>query len=152
MLNDPLFIVSRKPAFGSLMMFFYEAKHAETLPYWDRFPLTLVVQPAEGGFYGLNLHYITPPLRALLLSRLYTVSNNKRFDESTKLNMTYALLKGSQKYRQFKPCFKHYLVDQVRSPFAIVPATEWLMSVYLPSEQFIGSSKEQVWKKSAEAL
>ena len=43
---------------GSMYMFFYDAKHRETLPYWDSFPLVIMVQPVKGGFHGLNLHYL----------------------------------------------------------------------------------------------
>lgn len=151
-LNDPLFNVSKKPTIGSLCMFFYEAKHAETLPYWDRFPVSFIVQPAENGFYGINLHYLEPSVRALLLSRLYTVASNRRFDESTKITASYEILKGTQKFRQFKPCFKRYLYDQVRSPYAIVPASEWALSVFIPSEMFVGETKESVWKKSRDMI
>jgi hypothetical protein len=133
-------------------MFFYDAKTADSMEYWDKFPLTMVVQPAEGGFYGLNLHYISPPVRALLLSRLYDISSNKRFDESTKINMSYDILSSSQKYRQFKPCWKRYLLDHVRSPFSIVPASDWEMAVYLPSESFTGASKEKVWMDSQKMI
>ena len=41
---------------GNMYMYFYDPKHKATLPYYDRFPLTIAVQPAPGGFYGLNLH------------------------------------------------------------------------------------------------
>lgn len=151
-LKDPLFIVRKKPSIGSIHAFFYEAKHAETLPYWDRFPLTLVLEPAEGGFYGLNLHYITVPLRALLLSRLYTIATNKRFDETTKIRASYSILKESVKYRQFKPCFKRYLFGQVRSPYTLIPASEWEMVIALPSEQFVGQTKQYVWKESEKMI
>ena len=49
---------------GSMQMFFYDPKTKDTLPYYDRFPLVVVVGPAEKGFYGLNLHYLPPILRA----------------------------------------------------------------------------------------
>ena len=42
---------------GRMFMFFYDPKTKDTLPFYDRFPLIVMVGPAAGGFYGLNLHY-----------------------------------------------------------------------------------------------
>ena len=46
---------------------YYDAKHKATLPYYDGFPLILMLGPAKGGFMGLNLHYLPPVVRARLL-------------------------------------------------------------------------------------
>lgn len=35
---------------GQMYMFYYDPKHKKTLPYYDRFPLIIMVGPAEGGF------------------------------------------------------------------------------------------------------
>ena len=50
-------------------MFFYkyDPKWAKKLPYWDMYPLVFPFERAPGGFYGLNLHYIPPRERAVLL-------------------------------------------------------------------------------------
>ena len=147
-LKDPSLIIRKSPAIGSLNMFFYEARGADTLPYWDKFPLTLVIDYTDNGFRGLNLHYLSPPVRTLLLSRLYDVATNKRFDESTRIKTSYSVLKASQKYRQFKPAYKAYLMEQVRSPFSVVPASDWEIACYLQLEMFIGATKEKVWAES----
>ena len=55
-----------RPRMGDMYMFFYDPKHKETLPYYDTFPLIIMVERAPGGFYGLNLHYLPPVLRAKL--------------------------------------------------------------------------------------
>ena len=60
LLNDDALDVTTKPKAGDMIMYFYDPKHKATLPYYDRFPLTIMVEPAEGGFYGLNLHYLAP--------------------------------------------------------------------------------------------
>ena len=49
---------------GNMYMYFYDPKHKLTLPYYDRFPLTIMVDGAKGGFYGLNLHYLNYNTRA----------------------------------------------------------------------------------------
>jgi hypothetical protein len=55
MKEEPLKTNADRGGVGSMQMFFYDPKTKETLPYYDTFPLVVVVGPAEGGFYGLNL-------------------------------------------------------------------------------------------------
>ena len=64
--DDALDKVGRTLA-GNMYMYFYDPKFKETLPYYDRFPLTIMLEPAKGGFYGLNLHYLNYKPRALFL-------------------------------------------------------------------------------------
>ena len=33
-----------QPLIGSMNMFFYDPKHKDTLPYYDRFPLSVIVE------------------------------------------------------------------------------------------------------------
>ena len=53
-----------KMAGGGMFMYYYDPKWKDKLPYYDQFPLTIMVEKAPGGFYGLNLHYLNPILRA----------------------------------------------------------------------------------------
>ena len=46
--------------YGRMYNFQYDPKTKKQLPYYDRFPLCIPVQPAKKGFHGMNLHY---PLR-----------------------------------------------------------------------------------------
>lgn len=48
--------VVAKPEVGGMFLFGYDPKHKKTLPYYDRFPLVIPVDEAEGGFVGLNMH------------------------------------------------------------------------------------------------
>ena len=138
-------------SYGSMFMYFYDPKHKKKLPYYDRFPLTIPVEPAEGGFRGINLHYLPPVLRAKFLDALLNVTNNKKYDESTKFRLTYELLKGARNLRYFKPCFKHYLLSQVKSRFAEVPAPEWEIATFLPTAQWEKASAGRVYSDSRKA-
>ena len=55
---------------GNLYFFHYNPKHADTLPYYDVFPLVLVLAKYNDGFLGLNLHYLPVKMRALFLDQL----------------------------------------------------------------------------------
>ena len=135
-------------SYGGMFMYFYDPKHKDKLPYYDRFPLTIPVEPAKGGFRGINLHYLPPILRAKFLDALLNITNNKKYDESTKFNLTYNLLNGSRNMRYFKPCFKHYLLNHVKSRFAEVPAPEWEIATFLPTAQWEKSTAGAIYSDS----
>ena len=59
--------LNKTPHPKHLNMFVYAPKFAKKLPYYDTFPLVMYLKPAEGGFYGLNFHYLPYALRARLL-------------------------------------------------------------------------------------
>ena len=137
---------------GNMYMYFYDPKTKDTLPYYDSFPLTIVVGPATGGFYGLNLHYLPPVLRARMLDGLMDITNNKNYDETTKFQIRYNMLQRTSKLKYFKPCFKHYLNEHVRSRFALVPAPEWEIATFLPTADFQKSSKATVYRDSRKMI
>ena len=142
--------INRKAShsYGSMFMYFYDPKHKEKLPFYDRFPLTIPVEPAAGGFRGINLHYLPPVLRAKFLDALLDATNNKKYDESTRFKLTYDILRGARKMRYFKPCFKHYLLAHVKSRFAEVPAPEWEIATFLPTAQWEKASAGKVYQDS----
>ena len=137
---------------GGMYMFFYDPKHKDTLPYYDTFPLVIVVGPAEGGFYGLNLHYLPPMLRAKMLDALMDITSNTKFNASTRFKMSYELLVKSSKLKYFEPCFKHYLNSHVQSKFAMVPAPEWEIATFLPTAQFKKSNSKKVYADSKKKI
>ncbi len=137
---------------GHMYHFIYDPKHKATLPYYDRFPLIFPINKAKGGFLGINFHYLPMPLRAKLMDALYDVASNDRYDESTKLNISYRTLAGVAKYREFAPTIKHYLTKQVRSRMMYIAPTEWDIALFLPSAKFEGATKTQVWADSRKTV
>jgi hypothetical protein len=133
---------------GQMLMYFYDPKGKDELPYYDKFPLTVVVDKAPGGFYGLNLHYLPPVFRAKLLDALMEITTNKKYDETTRMRFTYDKLQGAAKFKWFKPCFKHYLTKHVKSRFALVPASDWEIATFLPTADWKKSGQQKVWADS----
>jgi len=151
--DDQVKLVNRQnPLIGSMNMFFYDPKHKDTLPYYDRFPLAIIVKPAPGGFYGLNLHYLPNVLRAKFLDALLDITNNDKYDETTKFDVTLKLLQSSSKMKFFKPCLKHYLTRHVRSRLARVQAPEWEIATFLPTADFQKSGKSSVYRDSRKMI
>ena len=144
--------LSNQRLIGSMQMFFYDPKLKKELPYYDSFPLAIVIKPAPGGFLGLNLHYLPPALRAKFLDALLDITNNNSYDEDTKFNVTYNLLARSSKFKYFKPCIKHYLNSHVRSKFATIPAPEWEIATFLPTADWQKASASTVYSDSRKLI
>jgi len=134
-----------RPTIGKMYHFFYDPKGKSTLPYYDRFPLIFMVGPASGGFYGINLHYLPPRLRAKLMDSLYTITTNKKYNETTQLALSYDVLKGASKFKYFKPTFKHYLTGHVKSRYIEIQPTDWDIALMLPTQRFEKASANKVW-------
>ena len=137
---------------GRMYHFFYDPKHKKTLPYYDRFPLIFPFKRVRGGFLGINLHYLPLRLRAKLMDELYTLSRDNRYDENTRLRISYNILNGAAKYKYFKPCVKHYLTPHVKSRFLEVYAAEWDIALFLPTERFVGAGKSTVHADSRKMI
>lgn len=138
---------------GRMYMFFYDPKTKDKLPYYDRFPLIFPFDRVEGGFMGLNMHYLPPPLRARLMDSLYDLVNNERYDDNTRLQqLSYQRLNSASRFRFFKPCIKKYLNSHVRSRFFEVHPTEWDIALFLRTERFEKSAKRSVWAESRKII
>lgn len=140
-----------KQIIGSMQMFMYDPKHKDKLPYYDAFPLVIVLGPAQGGFLGLNLHYLPPALRLKFFANLMEIQGSKMTD-NTKFALTYQMLKKSSKLRYFKPCVKHYLNSHVTSKFAEVPAPEWEVAAFLPTADFRKANRHKVYYDSRQIV
>ena len=138
-----------RPRMGDMYMFFYDPKHKETLPYYDMFPLIIMVEKAPGGFYGLNMHYLPPVLRAKLFDGL--AKSDERYDENTRFRARYRLLQSVRKLKYFKPCFKHYLTKHVEGRISKVEAPEWEIALFMPTQRFKKATATQVYADSRKA-
>ena len=130
---------------GKMFFYKYDPKWAKKLPYWDMYPLVFPFEKVSRGFYGINLLYIPPKDRAVLIDQLNKFANNKKYDKSTRLELTYNLLKG---YGRAVPCVKRYLRDHVISETVRIDADEWEIAIFLPVERFQKESAATVWKDS----
>lgn len=133
---------------GSMYMFAYEAKHKDTLPYYDKFPIIFPINLYSNGFLGINFHYLPPALRASLMDSLYEIYINKEINEKSKIKLSYAYLTGASKLKLVQPCIKRYLYSQFRSKYIYVNPENWDTALFLPTENFVGASKFQVWSDS----
>ena len=137
-----------KTIIGKTYFFFYDPKTKDSLPYYDRFPLVIPIDRYRDGFLGLNLHYINPRDRVVLLDKLSTTLNNKSYDETTKFRINYAYLSAASRAFEATPCMKRYLFRHIDSRFLEIPANEWDIAALLPVERFQGATKQRVHAES----
>lgn len=135
-LNDASRVVSR--AFiGRMYFFHYDPKMKETLPVWDKFPLVIPMEYYSDGFLAMNLHYLDPYTRLLLLDRLQDFVNNDKYDDTTRLNLSYKLLSQSRRYNMVQQCIKRYLFSHIRSSLIYIEPDQWETAIFLPTEKMV---------------
>lgn len=152
--NDPqkVFDIVNRNNIGRLFLFEYDAKLKATLPYWDRFPIVFPFSIEKDGFKGLNLHYLPPILRARLMDAFHDITNNNKYDKTTKLKLSYELLKRSSNMRYFKPCIKHYLYSQLRTRLVMIPPEQWDIAIFMPLQQFQKANSRKVYADSRQII
>lgn len=148
LLKDPGLKTVQRVGPGNMHMFIYDPKTKDTLPYYDKFPLTIMVDTAPGGFYGLNLHYLAPGIRAKFLDVLLGTVDKDIMSEDARFDFNYKLLKSASRMKYFKPCFKHYLTQHVQSRIVKVESKDWTTAIFLPVEDFSKRKKNYVWGQS----
>jgi hypothetical protein len=133
---------------GKMYFYFYDPKTKDTLPYYDRFPLVIPIESYKDGFLGLNLHYIHPKQRLILLDKLSETATNSNFDSKTKLRVSYSYLAGASIAFEATPCIKRYLYSHIQSRFLEISADEWDIAAMLPVETFVGATTSKVYADS----
>lgn len=137
---------------GEMYLYIYDAKHAATLPYWDRFPLVFPFSETPNGFYGLNLHYLPYQYRAGIMDRLLSLAGDRSMTEKTRLRFKWATIDKFSRLTPAKVCVKQYLYSQVRSPFKRIEPKDWATALMLPMERFQSATAQEVWADSVKQL
>jgi len=133
---------------GKMYFYFYDPKLKDSLPYYDRFPLTIPMEQYQNGFLGLNLHYIHPKQRITLLDKLSETLNNDKYDDTTKFRINYAYLKSASRIYEATPCIKRYFYSNIQSRFLEISPNEWDIAALLPAENFVGATTSKVFSDS----
>ena len=136
---------------GMMYMFYYDPKHSKTLPYYDSFPLVILIDMDSTGMTGLNLHYLPINLRQKLFYGLLNRTTGA-MDEKSYMKITYDFLKSTRSLKEYRPCYKKYLTKQIRGSIAKVPANEWETAVHLPLALFRKENEDTVHRRSEEII
>ena len=82
------------------------------------------------------------------MDELKGYANNNKYDDTTKLLLTYNTLRGFGKLKRARPTIHRYLDTKVQSQFVRINADEWEVALFLPVERFKKANKKQVWAHS----
>ena len=119
-----------RPKYGIMNLFGYDPKHKAKLPYYDIFPLIFPLEPAKGGFIGLNFHYLKPGARAAFLRSLANTTTDKKFDKKTRYRINW------RNNAFMRKTAKHYFFNHVRKSFLNITAEEMAIAIFLPVARF----------------
>lgn len=152
LLSDNQIYQHTKPGVGRFCFFFYSAKGFEeekTLPYYDTSPMSLILSAGGGYADGLNWHYLPLTLRVQLFQHLLMIEGSN-FSEKRRLTASYEAIKAMTDL--YKPCYKRYLLNRVRSQAVWVPMDSALIATFLPVAHFKGASEAKVWSDSRKLI
>jgi hypothetical protein len=137
---------------GKMYFYGYDAKHKATLPYYDRFPLTIIIDITRDHFLGLNLHYLPYKYRIPILAKLEEFLVNPKNDEKAKLLFSYAMIRDVSKYPEVKPTIKRYLKSHVEGRFIEINPSEFIIAAMLPVASFTNNNQLKVWSDSLDKM
>lgn len=122
---------------GQMFAYTYDPKTKDTLPFYDSYPLIIVMELTQDGWYGANLHYLPPKVRASVLFDL--IQNKKPPRQIVKMLESNPLTKS---------CLKRYLASQLVTKPKFIPVEDWEIAIQLPFEGFMKASNKTVWQNS----
>lgn len=137
---------------GAMYMFKYAPKHADTLEFYDMFPCTIMFGLNATGMIGINLHYLSIPLRAKLFDKLFQIAKVYRNNQQQCKKITWAFLNNVSKYPEVAPCVKQYLFSHVQSKLIKIDIDDWRTAMLIPVESFAKKSLTYVNRNSGQKI
>ena len=130
-------LLKRRAELGDLFCYYYNPKYRTTLPYYDMFPMIMLIGAEKETFLGINFHYLRPKWRAVLLDRV-----------SAKLGSGLPRWSKLRQIRQIAPTIKRYRFDHIMRRVIPIEENEQEIAIFLPTERFKKSAKAKVWADS----
>jgi hypothetical protein len=130
---------------GNMYMFTYSPIHKDTLPFYDKFPLVFPFSMKKGYMTGINLHYVHPKFRLLILDNLLSLRTTNEITSRTQLKMSWAALQRMAQHPHIEKCVKKYHLGHVKSMMLKVDPNDWPLAIFLPLERFEGATANKVW-------
>ena len=134
-INDAVF--KRRVSLGDMFCYYYNPKYRKTLPYYDMFPMIMLIAAEKETFLGINFHYLRPKWRAILLDRV-TAKIGGGLPKWSKL----------RNIRQIAPTIKRYRFDHIMRKVIPIEEDEQEIAIFLPTERFKKAGKTKVWSES----
>ena len=130
-------VMKRRANLGDIFCYYYNPKYRNELPYYDMFPMIMLIGTDQDTFTGLNFHYLPPKFRAILLDRV-----------NAKVGKGIINWKKISKIPQVAPTIKRYRFDHIMRKVVPIEENEQEIAIFLPLERFRKASKSSVWADS----
>tara|TARA_Y100000310_G_scaffold282743_1_gene304204 strand:- start:166 stop:753 length:588 start_codon:yes stop_codon:yes gene_type:complete len=127
-------LLHRRASLGDMYCYYYNPKHRDKLPYYDRFPMMMLISADQDTFLGLNFHYLRPKLRAILLDRV-----------SAKIGGGLPKWNRLKKIPEIERVVKRYRFDHIRRKVIPIEENEQEIAIFLPLERFKKASPSKIW-------
>lgn len=134
MSDESKFVAKDSIQVGQMFTYAYDAKHKDTLKYWDYHPVVFPIEITTNGILGLNLHYIQPMLRAKLLDALLDIPEDRT--DNQKIKMSYDIVMSFASSDLAKPTIHRYLNSHIKGHVVEVPREDWDYVAFLPLADF----------------
>ena len=137
-------------------MYFF--RYTPNKPYetYDEFPLIFMLYEDGDNFSGINFHYLSPKLRAVLLGHMLQYMSNQDYTERTKIfaRKFRDVIKKNKRFRHAKVSYRQYRNDQVQSKVIQVHPLDWELAIMVPTERFKTAgggrtASKKIWYKTA---
>lgn len=159
--NPKKYVKRRLMEPGTLCMFDYDDPiHKDTLDYWDRNPLVLVLQPYvtkddKIRVRGINLHLLPPNIRKLVLYQAFYMYKSaytaKLFNDSKALQVNLEWKAIEHQLKKFGAGFAFRSYSPQRQTNMIeFNQEDWAKAVWLPSrkyERITMQKLEKLWRE-----
>lgn len=128
---------------GKLYFFEYEAEMAGDPEHgiYDQFPLIFIFGSSKNKqgktvLHGLNLHYLAPKERMVLLQELLTLRSSKTVRPGMRLKLSWQMIKAVSKHKLYEKAVHSYRIDRMQSRLIEVPAVDWSVVVFLQLQKW----------------
>lgn len=137
---------------GAMYMYKYDPKTKDDLPFYDGFPLVIVIGLTATGWTALNLHYISYAVRAKLFEKLWLIASKYKNNKQQVLRLNWKLLSNVARFPEVRPCVKQYLYSHVQSRMIKIDVQDWKTAMLLPVETFYKKSFSYVARNSGQII
>jgi hypothetical protein len=144
---------------GRMYYFKYQAESPgdQELPIYDQYPMVFIfntskTQDGKNLIHALNVHYLQPRERSILLLKLLKLKNNKTYTHRTKLKLSWELIKSHVDHSLYQKAVHAYRVDRIKSRLIEIFPSEWEIAVFLQLQRWQHITNETVYSSDVRKI
>jgi len=107
-------ITGKRKSFGQIYHFVYNPKYKDILPFWDKYPVIILINMNSKHILGLNLHFVPTYTRKKIVNYILKV-NASRISNNQPLMVKYSFLKRMIIKLRATICIRKYIISRMSS-------------------------------------